>query len=186
MKERHACSIRCGCLTLILLAACAAPHRTEPHVGDRSGPRQTAPPPGAAADEARVLSSTTVRGSGYPAGQSSMGPHMRLTARAASADYGYSPEHPVKVGGLSADGLRDGPKSSQTYLNSLAGSNGESLSYVRRGSCCPFTNPELPLGGGLLDVYELTFAGAEQSITVYINVHETGELAIPKGLTAAP
>lgn len=128
-----------------------------------------------------VLVSGGVQGGrGYPAGSSASGEAVVLTETAASADYGYTPEEPVRVG----NGVpSDGPRRSRLYLSALRGPEGQSIEFERRGSCCPFETEHSSLGG-LLDVYEITFEGLGEPILLYIDMYDPGELLIPQGFTS--
>lgn len=105
-------------------------------------------------------------------------------AQALSADYGYSKTEPVLVGGLVA-GDHSGPASERRYLEALRGPHGETLSYERVGSCCPFETPRGFKGIGLLDAYQVTFNGAREPVVLYLNMYDSGELYVPRGLTAS-
>lgn len=92
--------------------------------------------------------------------------------------YGYTEKNPIKVGGFS-----DGPKNERRFLNALAGPNGETISYYRVGSCCEFKTKNGPFGGGMLDIYSVTYAGAPQEIRLYINMYDADILKVPVGFT---
>jgi hypothetical protein len=82
--------------------------------------------------------------------------------------YGYTPEDPIKVGG--------GIKGEHEYLRGLRGPQGQELRYVRRGSC---SAP--PPGGGLLDMYEVTYDGLEQPVMLYLDMYRRAEPRAPAG-----
>ena len=52
-----------------------------------------------------------------------------LTEVSTDSTYGRSNENPVQTGG--------GPTGEESFLNALAGPNGERIKYKRLGSCCP-------------------------------------------------
>jgi hypothetical protein len=87
--------------------------------------------------------------------------------------YGYMPEDPIKVGG--------GPRSEHEYLQYLRGPEGQRLRYQRLGSCCGFEDPSLPFGGGLLDMYEVTYEGLEKPVTLYLDMYRRQEPRAPAG-----
>ncbi|QRN95048.1 hypothetical protein JRI60_39100 [Archangium violaceum] len=87
--------------------------------------------------------------------------------------YGYTPEAPIKVGG--------GPRSEHEYLQYLRGPEGQRLRYQRLGSCCDFKDPSLPFGGGLLDMYEVTYEGLEKPVTLYLDMYRREEPRAPAG-----
>jgi hypothetical protein len=111
------------------------------------------------------------------------GPAPAATVQAAEAQveqsaqkpsgYGYTPEDPIKVG--------EGPKGEHEYLQWLRGPEGQKLRYVRRGSCCGFTDPSLPLGGGLLDMYEVTYDGLEKPVVLYLDMYRRDDPRAPAG-----
>jgi hypothetical protein len=105
-----------------------------------------------------------------------------LTEMAESKTYGYQKSDPVKVGGT---GESSGPKNERRFLNALLGPNGEELKYFRAGSCCPFKTPNgLIDNSGMLDRYRVTWTGSKDTLDIFINMYDKGDLKIPVGLTA--
>ncbi len=103
---------------------------------------------------------------------------MHLSRTTADKNYGYSENAPVAVGG----GFGTGSDRTYQFLNALRGPNGESLSYTRVGTCCPFKSPKSPFGGeALLEVYEITYSGAKPR-RLYFNWYDEGEVLVPVGL----
>lgn len=94
----------------------------------------------------------------------------------AADDYGYSEKNPIKVGGGS-----DGPMMERQYLNRLTGTNGEKVTFNRRGSCCQFESKNAVMGMGLLDIYEVKIEGDPVAKTLYINMYDSEKLYAPKG-----
>ncbi len=90
--------------------------------------------------------------------------------------YGYSEKNPIKVGGV-----ENGPINERKYLNSLTGPNGEKVSYERRGSCCAFNTKNSPFGGGLLDIYAVSYEGKNDTISLYLNMYDKANLKAPIG-----
>lgn len=134
-----------------------------------------------APQQPEIVSRGTREGHGYPFGSSASGDAMTLTRAASSATYGYSPEEPVVVGSGVPE---DGPGRERLYLRALRGPQGQPITFERRGSCCGFETENSPLGGGLLDVYELTYEGLGSPILLYLNMYDPGEALIPQRLTA--
>ena len=96
--------------------------------------------------------------------------------------YGFAQSNPVKVGGVSES---SGPANERRFLNALLGPNGEQISYYRAGSCCHFKTPNgLMDNTGLLDLYRLSWDGAKDTLDIYINMYDKGDLKVPVGLTA--
>ncbi len=108
-------------------------------------------------------------------------PFFDISEYAPQSNYGLSEKNPVKVGGVKE---REGPTNQRRYLASLAGPNGEVLSFHRRGSCCPYPSENGFTGGSaLMDVYEVMYTGLKNPILIYITLYDLEKLYIPKGFT---
>lgn len=105
---------------------------------------------------------------------------FRLAGVASDSTYGLAPENPVLVGGIQ---IRQGPWNSRRYLNALAGPKGEEVTYERAGSCCPIEGEPGQAGQALLDHYRVIWAGAADSVSLYLNLYTEGELKAPVGFT---
>lgn len=104
-----------------------------------------------------------------------------LTESTDDKTYGFDQKNPVKVGGLTTDGVIN----ERRFLNALVGLNGEEVRYQRGGSCCSFKTPNGLIGnGGLLDVYRVYKVGTKDTLNIYINLYDTGDLKIPVGFKA--
>ena len=105
-----------------------------------------------------------------------------VTEIATDKTYGLSPKNPIEVGG-SKDS--EGPKNERRFLNALAGPNGEKISYYRSGSCCPIESKNDPFGFGsvMLDNYRVTWENSKDTVSVYINMYDSGKLKAPVGFT---
>lgn len=103
-------------------------------------------------------------------------PFFDIDTYADDKEYGLVGEKPVKVGEKSV-------KNQLRYLASLAGPNGEELSYQRRGACCGYKSENGYGGTALVDVYEVTYDGLKKPILVYISFYDSEKLYIPKGFT---
>lgn len=90
--------------------------------------------------------------------------------------YGFTEKNPIKVGGV-----ENGPLNERQFLNSLSGPNGETVSYDRVGSCCEFATRNSPLGGGLLDMYNVSYEGKKDTVTMYLNMYDKAKLKAPVG-----
>ena len=96
--------------------------------------------------------------------------------------YGYDQSCPVKVGGV---GESSGPLNERRFLNGLLGPNGEEIGYFRAGSCCPFKTPNgIVANSGMLDLYRVFWSGGSDTLDIYINMYDKGDLKVPVGLTA--
>jgi hypothetical protein len=103
-----------------------------------------------------------------------------LTIKSDDSTYGYQQHNPVKVGGLT-----NGPSNERRFLNGLRGPGGERVSYYRAGSCCPFKTPNgLMNNTGLLDKYLITWENSTDTLVIYINMYDEGDLKVPVGFTA--
>lgn len=106
----------------------------------------------------------------------------RLTTMASDPGYGRSPERPVLVGGISD---QSGPQNERMFLNALLGPRGEATTYSRYGSCCSFKTPNGLINGiGLLDHFWITWEGSTDTVSLYLNMYDAGDLFIPAGFTA--
>lgn len=105
-----------------------------------------------------------------------------LTEISQDKSYGYSPKNPIEVGGASN---QQGPINERRFLNALAGPNGEKVTYYRQGSCCPIKSDSDPFGFGqvMLDNYRVTWEGSLDTVSIYINMYDAGELKAPYGFT---
>lgn len=107
---------------------------------------------------------------------------FELTEISTDPTYGLSEKNPIQVGGVSSN---EGPKNERRFLNALAGPNGETVTYFRAGSCCPIKSKNDPFGTGsvMLDNYLVTWEGANDTVSIYINMYDSGILKAPKGFT---
>jgi len=96
--------------------------------------------------------------------------------------YGYSEKNPIQVGGVDK---QSGPLNERRFLNALAGPNGEEVIYYRSGSCCPIKSKNDPMGFGqvMLDNYQVTYKGSNDTVSIYINMYDYGTFKAPKGFT---
>ncbi|HRN79331.1 MAG TPA: hypothetical protein PKY29_07750 [Ferruginibacter sp.] len=104
-----------------------------------------------------------------------------LLKQAENPKYGYDPDFSIDVGGA----LQSmGPDNQRRFLNALLGPNGETVKYHRAGSCCAFKTPNGFDGIGLMDRYKIYWDGSKDTLTLYINMYDEGDLFIPQGLKA--
>ena len=92
--------------------------------------------------------------------------------------YGYHQDYPIN---LFYKNTINETINQQRYLNALAGPNGETLSFKKLESCCPFPTKRSEMGAGFLEVYEVTWEGLQQPIRLYLNIYEKGVLMVPVG-----
>lgn len=104
-----------------------------------------------------------------------------LTETTDDKTYGYDQLNPIKVGGAND---QSGPLNERRFLNALFGPNNKKMTYFRAGSCCMFKTPNGFNNIGLLDQYRLTEIGSKDTLDIYINMYDTGDLKIPVGLKA--
>ena len=103
-------------------------------------------------------------------------PFFDVSEYSENEEYGLTGDYPVKVGGRSASNQR-------RYLSSLAGPDGEVVSFHRQGSCCGYNSENGLDGVALVDVYEVTYGNIKQPILLYISFYDLEKLYIPKGFT---
>lgn len=140
---------------------------------------QTAKPTAGTDAKPHITGSNNAPQSYYDNARRTVAPFAVLEV-STDPEYGATQKKPVCVGGTDTKGVRN----QQRYLNALRGPQGQEISYRRRGSCCPFKTPNgLIEGMGMLDIYELTWAGNEKPVLLYVNLYDEGPLRAPVGLT---
>lgn len=92
--------------------------------------------------------------------------------------YGLTPENPVEVGGVKDS---EGPLNERRYLNALTGPNGEKISYFRAGSCCPVNSENGFMGKAMLDNYRVSWENSKDTVSIFINMYDSGKLKAPYG-----
>ena len=96
--------------------------------------------------------------------------------------YAFTDANPVKVGSAPSG---SGPRNERRFLNALLGPEGQDIRYFRAGSCCPFKTPNGLLDNtGLLDRYRVFWEGSKDTVDIFINMYDEGDLLIPTGFTA--
>ncbi|WP_427873135.1 2-dehydro-3-deoxyphosphooctonate aldolase [Flavobacterium sp. MMS24-S5] len=102
-----------------------------------------------------------------------------ITQFAKDKKYGYDPDYPVNIffQNTNSETLNE-----TRFLNALAGSNGEKITYTRLETCCPFPTKRSNMGAGFLNVYELKWEGQKKPVKLYLNIYEKGILMVPMGL----
>ena len=103
-----------------------------------------------------------------------------LTEISTDKTYGFSEKNPIEVGGVEK---LEGPLNERRFLNALAGPNGEKVSYYRLGSCGPVKSENGFGGIAMLDNYRVTWKGSTDTVSIYINMYDYGELKAPVGFT---
>lgn len=98
---------------------------------------------------------------------------------ATDADYGYSASKPVELGGFLTGSKYSGAHAE--YFENLVGPHGEPVSVERLGSCCAFEDESLPFGGGLLDMYQLSYEGQDKPVVIYVNLYRFARPLAPVG-----
>lgn len=101
-----------------------------------------------------------------------------ITEYSKDKKYGYHKDYPINV---YYRGVTDEDINPKRFLDALTGPKGETISYKKRESCCPFPTKRNEMGAGLLDVYEITWNGQKKPIRLYFNIFEKGYLFVPKG-----
>ena len=92
--------------------------------------------------------------------------------------YGYNKDYPINV---FYRNTKDETINQKRFLNALTGPRGEKLFFKKIEVCCPFPTKNSEMGGGFLDIYEVTWVGQKQPIKLYFNIYEKGELLVPMG-----
>ena len=94
---------------------------------------------------------------------------------APPGSYGFSPDNPIHVGG--------GPNGQHAFLDALRGPEGQPIAWRRLGSCCEFETPNGLMGFGLLDMYEVHYAGLERPVILYLDMYDSEPVTAPVGFT---
>lgn len=103
-----------------------------------------------------------------------------LTEISTDSTYGFSNKNPIEVGGVDQ---KVGPLNERRFLNALSGPNGEKVTYYRAGNCCPIASKNGFNGVAILDNYRVTWEGSKDTVSIYINMYDYGELKAPVGFT---
>ncbi|WP_299209501.1 hypothetical protein [uncultured Dokdonia sp.] len=128
----------------------------------------------------KVGSTTYVNGELPMFSSENIEPFLDITEVSEDATYGYSEKNPIMIGG----GFSSGASNQRRYFASLAGPDGETVRFVRLGSCCGYESENAQLGGiALLDKYQLTYEGLKEPFIFYISLYDEEMVYVPKGLS---
>ncbi|HEX9151486.1 MAG TPA: 2-dehydro-3-deoxyphosphooctonate aldolase [Flavobacterium sp.] len=103
-----------------------------------------------------------------------------ITQYSKDKKYGYNEDYPINIfyRNTTNDTINQ-----ERFLNALAGPKGETITYTKLESCCPFPTKNTDLGAGFLDVYEVKWTGLKKPIKLYLNIYEKGILMVPVGFS---
>jgi len=101
-----------------------------------------------------------------------------ITEYAKDKKYGYDKNYPIN---LFYKSVADEDINPKRFLDALTGPKGETISYKKLESCCPFPTKRGESGAGFLDIYEVTYPGLKKPLKLYFNIYEKGYLFVPKG-----
>lgn len=104
--------------------------------------------------------------------------HYVITEYSKDAKYGYDKNYPINLG---FDNEKFGSRSIDYFFNALTGLDGEKLTYIKTESCCPFPTKRSVMGGGILDLHEVTFQGKNKKVILYFNIYDKGKIMCPNG-----
>ena len=105
-----------------------------------------------------------------------------ITEFSKDPKYGYNQDYPINVFYKST---KDENINQQRYLSALTGPKGEKLFFKKTDVCCPFPTKNSEMGGGFLDIYEITWVGQKQPVKLYLNTYEKGDIFVPMGFGLA-
>lgn len=106
--------------------------------------------------------------------------HYIITTYAKDSKYGYNKDYPINLG---FENEKFGFRSIDFFFNALLGEKGEKITYIKKESCCPFPTTRSVMGGGILDIYEVSFNGSSKTIVLYFNIFDKGQLLCPNGFS---
>lgn len=102
----------------------------------------------------------------------------QLKEYADSKKYGYDSDYPINIGFVQ-------DKNEDVYVGyffkGITGPKGEPLTYQKVETCCPFPTKYNKIGGGLLSIYEVKWAGQPKPVRLYFNIYERGKIMCPIG-----
>ena len=101
-----------------------------------------------------------------------------ITEYAKDKKYGYDKNYPINIFYKSVADEDINPK---RFLDALTGPKGETITYKKLESCCPFPTKRGESGAGFLDIYEISYTGLKKPLKLYFNIYEKGYLFVPKG-----
>jgi hypothetical protein len=100
-------------------------------------------------------------------------PNLAACQIATDPTYGFSPENPIHLGSLN---LYDGIARMEAYLNNLRGPNFEEISYTRLA-------PDYNQAGKIVDLYQVSYPGMPQPLTLYFDLYTYEAPMAPAGFT---
>lgn len=101
-----------------------------------------------------------------------------ITEYSNDKKYGFEKDYPINIG-FNLENMA--PQNISYFFNALKGINGESFTYEKLESCCPFPTKRTNMGAGTLDVYQITFATSQKKVILYFNIYEKGKIMCPSG-----
>ncbi|MEI7509517.1 MAG: 2-dehydro-3-deoxyphosphooctonate aldolase [Flavobacterium sp.] len=103
-----------------------------------------------------------------------------LTDNAPDGKYGYDKNYPINLG---FENEKFATKNIALFFNSLAGPEGEKITYDKVETCCPFPTKRNIMGVGTLDIYNVLIDGNTKPLVLYINIYEKSKVLCPKGFS---
>jgi hypothetical protein len=104
---------------------------------------------------------------------------FEITEYANDSNYGYDADYPINLGPLLD---KQEEANIKLFFNALEGENGETITYTKTETCCPFPSKTNNIGAGTLSIYEVKLEGTTKKIALYFNIYEKGQILCPKGL----
>lgn len=106
-----------------------------------------------------------------------------LTEYASDSKYGYDADYPINIGLILE---RQEESYVRYFFNALQGPKGETITYEKIDTCCPFPTKHNSMGAGTLSIYEVHFEGSSSTKKLYFNSYEKGKIVCPKGFSIKP
>lgn len=98
---------------------------------------------------------------------------------ANDSKYGFNENYPINLGFYKNE--NSNTTNIKRFFNGLISKSGETLSYKKIGTCCPYPSKNNGVGAGTLDIYEVSVEGKTNKWLIYINIYEKGKILCPNG-----
>lgn len=98
---------------------------------------------------------------------------------ANDSKYGFNENYPINLGFYKNENTNTA--NIKRFFNGLTSKSGETLSYKKIGTCCPYPSKNNGVGAGTLDIYEVSAESQTEKWVLYVNIYEKGKILCPNG-----